>query len=127
MSVRYGPSPDAMNGGVPPTAPNARAGLLTPPGIDLTERANASSLAGRDTVMDFLSKRFCAENQRDKFPGAIENSIQRSPDVGLVFEFNNSQAFLFGQQIDDVESNTGVGHIKLNKVGQFSKLSESVV
>ena len=32
-SKRYGPSPRAMNSGWPPTAPKARAGLLTPPGM----------------------------------------------------------------------------------------------
>src|SRR5436305_14940839 len=49
MSKRYGPSPRAMNGGSPPTAPNARAGLLTPPGISRLARANALALRGRGT------------------------------------------------------------------------------
>ena len=33
MSMRYAPSPRAMNGGCPPTAPKARAGLLTSAGL----------------------------------------------------------------------------------------------
>ena len=41
------PSARAMNGGSPPTAPNARAGLLTPPGITRDARANAAELLGR--------------------------------------------------------------------------------
>src|SRR4051794_34212368 len=49
MSKRHGPSPRAMNGGSPPTAPNARAGLLTPPGISRLARANAAALRGRGT------------------------------------------------------------------------------
>src|SRR4051812_11674086 len=36
-----------MNGGSPPTAPNARAGLFTPPGITRQARTNASWLRGR--------------------------------------------------------------------------------
>ena len=38
-SVRYGPLPDAMNTGVPPTAPNARTGEFTPPGSTAQARA----------------------------------------------------------------------------------------
>src|SRR5882672_2222312 len=37
------PSPRSMNGGVPPTARNARTGELTPPGMILCERSNRSS------------------------------------------------------------------------------------
>src|SRR3954452_24924795 len=47
MSWRYCPSALAMNGGSPPTVPNARAGLFTPPGITRLARANASWLLGR--------------------------------------------------------------------------------
>src|SRR5947209_5508339 len=47
MSNRYGPSPRAMNSGSPPTAPKARAGLLTPPGIRRPARWNASRLRAR--------------------------------------------------------------------------------
>src|SRR5690242_6973111 len=36
-----------MNGGSPPTAPKARAGLFTPPGITRQARAKASWLLGR--------------------------------------------------------------------------------
>src|SRR5437867_2936059 len=36
-----------MNGGSPPTAPKARAGLLTPPGISRFARANAARLRSR--------------------------------------------------------------------------------
>src|SRR5438034_570869 len=36
-----------MKSGVPPTAPNARAGLLTPPGVTWRARSNAAALAGR--------------------------------------------------------------------------------
>ena len=46
MSKRYAPSALAMNGGSPPTAPNARAGLFTPPGITRLARTNASWLWG---------------------------------------------------------------------------------
>ena len=38
-----------MNGGSPPTAPNARAGLFTPPGITRLARAKASWLRGGGT------------------------------------------------------------------------------
>src|SRR5688500_5862248 len=36
-----------MNSGVPPTAPNARAGLFTPPGIDFLARSKAAALLVR--------------------------------------------------------------------------------
>src|SRR5690606_19082173 len=39
-SVRYGPRADAMKRGVPPTAPNARTGELTPPGTSAAARSN---------------------------------------------------------------------------------------
>src|SRR4051812_37655738 len=47
MSKRYGPSPRAMNSGTPPTAPKARAGLLTPPGMTRAARSKASRLRTR--------------------------------------------------------------------------------
>src|SRR5260370_8216809 len=47
MSKRTAPSAVAMNGGSPPTALNALAGLFTPPGITLQARVNASWLLGR--------------------------------------------------------------------------------
>src|SRR5947209_844351 len=37
-----------MNGGWPPTAPKARAGLLTPPGMTRQARSKAAALRGRD-------------------------------------------------------------------------------
>ena len=43
-SVRYGPDPRTMNRGVPPTAPNARTGEFTPPGVTWSARENRSSL-----------------------------------------------------------------------------------
>jgi hypothetical protein len=46
MSYKYGPSARSMNKGVPPTAPNARAGELTPPGINADARWNAATLLG---------------------------------------------------------------------------------
>ena len=39
-----------MNGGSPPTAPKARAGLLTPPGITRLARTKASWLARKAEV-----------------------------------------------------------------------------
>src|SRR5262249_34533182 len=39
-----------MNSGWPPTAPNARAGLFTPPGISRQARSNAARLRGRCVV-----------------------------------------------------------------------------
>src|SRR3954454_14330166 len=39
-SYRYGPAARTMKRGVPPTAPNARTGELTPPGVTATARAN---------------------------------------------------------------------------------------
>src|SRR4051812_28976494 len=42
--MRYGPSPDTMNRGVPPTPPNARTGELTPPGVTTHARAYSSAL-----------------------------------------------------------------------------------
>src|SRR5688572_28421056 len=39
-----------MNGGCPPTAPKARAGLFTPPGISRPARSNAARLRGRDVA-----------------------------------------------------------------------------
>src|SRR5690606_22262715 len=39
----YGPWPPVMNRGVPPTAPKARTGELTPPGTTRRARANRSS------------------------------------------------------------------------------------
>src|SRR5262245_37967796 len=47
MSYRYGPSPFAMNTGSPPTPPNARAGLFTPPGIRRRACSNARRLFSR--------------------------------------------------------------------------------
>ncbi len=38
-SVRYGPVPDTMNRGVPPTAPKARTGEFTPPGVTASARS----------------------------------------------------------------------------------------
>ncbi|MFO0850890.1 MAG: hypothetical protein U0871_20380 [Gemmataceae bacterium] len=38
-----------MNGGIPPTAPNARAGLFTPPGMRAFARSNAAADFGRET------------------------------------------------------------------------------
>src|SRR5436305_1713777 len=43
-----------MNTGSPPTAPNARAGLLTPPGISPRARAKAARLRGRSTEDGFV-------------------------------------------------------------------------
>ena len=40
-SVRYGPVPDTMNRGVPPTARNARTGEFTPPGVTACARSNS--------------------------------------------------------------------------------------
>src|SRR5688572_9304548 len=37
-----------MNSGLPPTAPNARAGLFTPPGMTRHARRNAAALLGRE-------------------------------------------------------------------------------
>jgi len=45
-SVRYGPLPDAMTTGVPPTDPNARTGELTPPGVTMDARAKSSRERG---------------------------------------------------------------------------------
>src|SRR5579875_2434395 len=42
-----------MNNGRPPTAPKARAGLLTPPGIRRQARSNASRLRTRDAGIIF--------------------------------------------------------------------------
>ena len=54
MSCSRAPSARAMNGGSPPTAPKARAGLLTPPGITRLARANASWLcASRNSGRDW--------------------------------------------------------------------------
>ena len=43
-SVTYGPLPETMKRGVPPTAPNARTGEFTPPGVTAWPRANHSAL-----------------------------------------------------------------------------------
>src|ERR1700728_4707531 len=57
-SVRQGPDPRTMNRGTPPTAPNARTGEFTPPGVTWRARANNSSLldtsglAGVDQVLE---------------------------------------------------------------------------
>ncbi len=45
-SVRYGPRPDTMNRGVPPTARKARTGEFTPPGVTADARSNRSCEAG---------------------------------------------------------------------------------
>ncbi len=42
-SITKAPSPRSANHGVPPTAPNARTGESTPPGIRVRARANNSS------------------------------------------------------------------------------------
>src|SRR5436309_6195964 len=42
-SVMYAPLPLATNGGVPPTAPNARTGEWTAPGMERRARSNSSS------------------------------------------------------------------------------------
>jgi hypothetical protein len=39
VSVKYAPLPDAMNTGVPPTAPNDLTGEFTPPGATAQARA----------------------------------------------------------------------------------------
>src|SRR5512132_1522608 len=41
--MMYAPSPRTANLGVPPTAPNARTGVFTPPGITRLARSNSSS------------------------------------------------------------------------------------
>src|SRR5579863_4812701 len=56
-----------MNMGSPPTAPNARAGLLTPPGITPQARSNARWLLLRSGFMPFL------RNQRLQFAWAKLN------------------------------------------------------
>src|SRR5438105_6998112 len=43
-----------MKMGLPPTAPKARAGLLTPPGITRTARVKAAWLFGRGTRLGFM-------------------------------------------------------------------------
>src|SRR5919197_5152920 len=54
-SVRYGPLPDTMNRGVPPTARNARTGELTPPGVTTEARSNSDcetgASYGKDTAI----------------------------------------------------------------------------
>lgn len=40
-SVRYGPVPDTMNRGVPPTARKARTGEFTPPGVTREARSKS--------------------------------------------------------------------------------------
>ncbi len=45
-STTYGPTPETMKRGVPPTALNARTGELTPPGVTASARANHASEAG---------------------------------------------------------------------------------
>ena len=44
--VKYAPSARSMNSGSPPTAPNARAGLLTPPGISTAGSGECRPTAG---------------------------------------------------------------------------------
>src|SRR5262245_50100964 len=46
-----------MNTGLPPTPPNARAGLLTPPGITRQAPSNAVSLMARDFMGAFFVRR----------------------------------------------------------------------
>ncbi|CAM5304096.1 hypothetical protein SALBM311S_11518 [Streptomyces alboniger] len=45
-SVRYGPVPDTMNRGVPPTARKARTGEFTPPGVTAAARSNRACETG---------------------------------------------------------------------------------
>ncbi len=45
-SVRYGPVPDTMNRGVPPTARKARTGEFTPPGVTAAARSNSGLRGG---------------------------------------------------------------------------------
>src|SRR5687767_1797022 len=47
-SMISNPSASLMNGGVPPTALNARTGELTPPGITFFARAKAASELATD-------------------------------------------------------------------------------
>src|SRR3954453_21570601 len=70
MSWRYAPSARAMNGGSPPTAPNARAGLFTPPGITRLARTKASWLLGREY----------RETDRAGVPGVTIDTPLRLPD-----------------------------------------------
>src|SRR6266571_3327848 len=67
MSTRYGPSPRAMNGGWPPTAPKARAGLLTPPGMTRQAFSNASLLRVRlgCMVVPFVWRAGSVSDRRD--------------------------------------------------------------
>src|SRR6187431_2183168 len=48
MSKRYAPWPRSKKIGSPPTPPNARAGLFTPPGMRDLARAKAAELFVRD-------------------------------------------------------------------------------
>src|SRR5512146_3120303 len=43
-SVTRGPRPSRRKTGTPPTAPNARTGEFTPPGISWRERSNSARL-----------------------------------------------------------------------------------
>src|SRR5215211_8197375 len=43
VSTRYAPSPRATKNGSPPTAPNARTGELTPPGMRASARSKSDS------------------------------------------------------------------------------------
>src|SRR5579875_1840415 len=60
-STRYGPAPDWMNRGVPPTARKARTGEFTPPGMRARARskhaAEATSVPG-EVMGPFFRRRF---------------------------------------------------------------------
>src|SRR5271157_1321197 len=86
MSWRNAPSALAMNGGSPPTAPNARAGLFTPPGITRLARRKASWLLGSENwgfeVAGVLRVMVFRENSREKLLQSLATDPRGKPSDG---------------------------------------------
>src|SRR5436309_614416 len=109
MSKRNGPSPRAMNGGSPPTAPNARAGLLTPPGISRRARSNAALPRGRGTP-DGPSCGTIRTTLRSS-PAAVLESLTRRPA-----EVAHPRVRVFGVKVANVAIDRD-GPLAVGRVG----------
>src|SRR5437868_14274715 len=74
-STRRAPRPSRKNRGVPPTAPKARTGELTPPGISSRKRSNSARL-----VAYLVVGRSCVERGEGTRGGAHVGRVEERGD-----------------------------------------------